>query len=88
MSVIPDATNYGCHQNATGGKALENRASSVVLNLHQSTGIEKVDDSRHSLEKHAKIDETRRFSNKKLNDGHDVHRALALRGITRKPRSA
>ena len=88
MSVIPDATNYGCHQNATGGGALENKVSSVILNQYQSTGIEKDDDSRHSLEKHAKNDETRRFSNKKPNDGHDVHRALVLRRITRNPRRA
>ena len=78
MSVIPDATIRACHQNATGSKPLERKISSINLNVCQSTGIEKDDDSRQSLENHAKNDEIRRFYDKKFDDGHDVHRAMAL----------
>ena len=78
MSVIPDATIQACYQNAAGGKALEKRVSSVILNRNQSTGIKKEDGSRHSLENHAKLDEIRWLSNKKLEESHDVHRGLAL----------
>ena len=46
-------------------------------NLYQSTGIEKEDDSRQSLENHGKLDEIRSFYNKKFEEGHDVHRNLA-----------
>ena len=52
--------------------------------LHRHTervpeyGIEKEDDSRQSLENHRKLDEIRRFHNKKFEEGHDVHRNLAL----------
>ena len=35
-------------------------------------------DSRQSLENHRKLDEIRRFHNKKFEEGHDVHRNLAL----------
>ena len=49
----------------------------VILNVYQSTGIEKEDDSRQSLENHGKLDEIRRFYNKKFEEGHDVHRNLA-----------
>ena len=45
--------------------------------MYQSAGIEKEDDSRQSLENHGKLDEIRRFYNKKLEEGHDVHRKLA-----------
>ena len=48
-------------------------------------GIEKNDDSRQSLENHAKFDEIRRFSNKKFDDGYDVHRPLALTENHSKP---
>ena len=48
-----------------------------VLNVYQSTGIEKQDDSRQSLENEGKLDEIRRFYNKKIEEGHDVHRNLA-----------
>ena len=78
MSVIQDASIQACHQTATGNKALEKKVSSVILNVYQSTGIEKDDDSRQSPENEAKIDENRRFSKKKFDDSHDVHRALAL----------
>ena len=57
---------------------MERRVSTVTLNVYQSTGIEKEDDSRQSLENLGKIDETRRFHNKKFEEGHDVHRNLAL----------
>ena len=33
--------------------------------------------SRQSLESHGKLDELRRFYNKKFEEGHDVHRDLA-----------
>ena len=50
---------------------MERRASKIILNVYQSTVIEKEDDSRQSL------DEIRRFYNKKFDEGHDVHRNLA-----------
>ena len=53
------------------------RVSTVILNVYQSTGVEKEDDSRQSLENHRKLDEIRRFYNKKFEEGHDVHRNLA-----------
>ena len=37
---------------------------------------QKDDNSRQSLENHAKIDEIKNFSNKKLESGNDLHRAL------------
>ena len=49
-----------------------------VGNKNRSTGIEKEDDSRQSLENHRKLDEIRRFHNKKFEEGHNVHRNLAL----------
>ena len=54
------------------------KSLTVILNVFQSTGIEKEDDSRQSLENHRKLDEIRRFHNKKFEEGHDVHRNLAL----------
>ena len=45
--------------------------------MYQSTGIEKEEESRQSLENHGKLDEIRRFHNKKIEEGHDVHRNLA-----------
>ena len=36
---------------------MERRVSTVILNVYQSTGIEKEDDSRQSLENHGKLDE-------------------------------
>ena len=74
MSVIPDATIQACYQNAEGSTALEKRVSSVILNVYQSTEIEKEDGSRQSLENHAKLDEIRRLSNKKLEESDDVRR--------------
>ena len=55
MSVIPDATIRSCYQSTKRGRALGKRVSSVILNVYQSTAIEKDDDSRQSLENHAKI---------------------------------
>ena len=55
---------------------MERRVSAVILNVNQSTGIEKDDDSRQSLENHGKLDEIRRFYIKKFEEGHDVHRNL------------
>ena len=78
MSVIPDASIQVCHQKATKNEALEKKVLSVILNVYQSTGIEKDDDSRKTLENHWKIAKIRRFFYKKIEDGHDVHRALAL----------
>ena len=56
---------------------MERRVSTVILNLYQSTGIEKKGDSRQSLENYGKLDEIRNFYNKKVEEGHDVHRNLA-----------
>ena len=51
----------------------------------KSTGIEKEDGSRQSLENHRKLDEIRRFYNKKVEEGHDVHRNLASAGEYSRP---
>ena len=55
------------------------------MNVYQSTGIEKEDGSRQSLESHRKLDEIRRFYNKKFEEKHDVHRNLASSGEYLKP---
>ena len=65
--MIPDATIQAWYQSAAGGQALEKRVSSVILNVFKSTGIQKEDGSRQSLENHAKLDES-----------HDVYRSMAL----------
>ena len=78
MSVMTKSTVQACHQKAMGSKTMERRVSTVILNVYQSTGIEKEDDSRQSLENHGKLDEIRRFHYKKFEEGHDVHRNLAL----------
>ena len=85
MSVMTDSTILACQQRATGSKAMERRVSAVVLNVYQSTGIEKEDGSRQSLEIHRKLDEIRRFYNKKFEEKHDVHRNLASSGGYLKP---
>ena len=61
MSMMTDSTILACHQRAIGSKTLERRVSAVVLNVYQSTGIEKEDGSRQSLESQRKLDEIRRF---------------------------
>ena len=78
MSVIPDTTNQACYQNVEGVKALEKRVSTVILNVYQSAGIEKDNGSRQSLENHAKLNDIRWFSNKEVDESHDVHPSLAL----------
>ena len=78
MSVIPDATLQACYQSAAGGKALKKKVSSVILNVYQSTAVQKEDGSRQSLENHTELDEIRRCSNKKFDESDDVHRSLAL----------
>ena len=85
MSVMTDNTVLGCQQRAIGSKTIERRISAVILNVYQSTGIEKEDGSRQSLESHRKLDEIRRFYNKKFEEGHDVHRNLASSGEYLKP---
>ena len=85
MSMMTDSTILACHQRAIGSKTLERRVSTVILNVYQSTGIEKEDGSRQSLESHRKLDEIRRFYNKKLEEKHDVHRNLAPPGEYSKP---
>ena len=77
MSMMTDSTILVCHQRASGSKTVERRVSTVILNVYQSTGIEKEDGSRQSLESHRKLDEVRRFYNKKFEEEHDVHRNLA-----------
>ena len=61
MSIMTNSTVQACHQKAMGIKTMERRVSTVILHVYQSTGIEKEDDSRQSLENHAKLDEIRRF---------------------------
>ena len=78
MSVMTNSTVQACHQKAKGSKTMERRVSTVILNVYQSTGIGKEDESRQSLENHGKLDEIRRFHNKKFEEEHDVHRNLAL----------
>ena len=72
MSMMTDST--------IGSKTVERRVSAVILNVYQSTGIEKEDGSRQSLERHRKLDEIRRFYNKKFEEKHDLHRNLASSG--------
>ena len=48
---------------------MEGRVSTVILNVYQSTGIEKGESSRQSLESHGKLDEIRRFYNRKFEGG-------------------
>ena len=74
---MTDSTVQACQQKAMGSKTMERRISTVILNVYQSTGIEKEDGSRQSLENHGKLDERRRFYNKQFDEGHDVHRNLA-----------
>ena len=78
MSVMTNSTVQACHQKAVGSKTMERRVSTIILNVYQSTGIQKEDDSRHSLENHGKLDEIRSFHNKKFEEGHDVYRNFAL----------
>ena len=78
MSVMTNCTVQTCHQKVMGSKTMEKRVSTVILNVYQSTGIEKEDESRQSIENHGKLDEIRRFHNKKFEEGNDVHRNLAL----------
>ena len=78
MSVMTNSTVQACHQKAMGSKTMGRRVSTVILEVYQSTGIEKEDDSRQSLVNHRKLDEIRRFYNKKFEEGQDVHRNLAL----------
>ena len=85
MSVMTNSTVQTCHQKATGIKTMERRVSMLIMNVYHSTGIEKEDDSRQSLESHEKLDEIRRFYNKKFEEGHDVHRNLALARDYSKP---
>ena len=66
MSVMTDSTLLACQERAFGSKTMERRTSAVILNVYQSTGIEKEDGSRHSLESHRKLDEIRRFYNKRF----------------------
>ena len=77
MSMMSDSTILACHQRASGSKTVERRVSTVILNVYQSSGIEKKNGSRLSLESHRKLDEVRRFHNKKFEEEHDVHRNLA-----------
>ena len=77
MSMMSDSTILACHQRASGSKTVERRVSTVILNVYQSTGIEKEDCSSLSLESHRKLDEVRRFYNKKFEEEHEVHCNLA-----------
>ena len=78
MSVMTNSTVQACHQKAMGSTTIERKVSTVILNVYQSTEIEKEDDLRQSLENHGKLDEIRRIHNKKFEERHDVHRNLAL----------
>ena len=56
----------------------------VILIVYQK-GIKKYDDTRQSLENHAKVDEIRRFLNKKFDSSHGVHRAIVVADEYSKP---
>ena len=60
MSAMTNSTVQACHQKAMGSKTMERRVSTVILNVYQSTGIEKEGNSRQSLENHRKFVEIRR----------------------------
>ena len=77
MSVMTDSTVQAFQQKAMGSKTMERRISTVILNVYQSTGIEKEDGSRQSLGNHGKVDEIRRFYNKTFEERHAMHRNLA-----------
>ena len=85
MSVMTDNTVLACQQRAIGSKTVERKISAVILNVYQSTEIEKEDGSKQSLESHRKLDEIRKFYNKKFEEEHDVHRNLASSGVYSKP---
>ena len=85
MSVMTNSTVQACHQKAMGSKTMERRVSTVILNVYQSTRIDKEDDSRQSLENHGKLDEIRRFHNKNFEEEYDVHRNLALAEVYSRP---
>ena len=85
MSVMTDSTIQACQQRAIGSTTMERRISAVILNVYQSTGIEKEDGSRQSLGNHRKLDEIRRFYKKKFEEGHDVHHNLASAGEYSRP---
>ena len=85
ISVMPDKTVQACRQKVTGNKAVEKRVSTVILNVYQSTGIAKGGRSWQSMENHAKLNEIRRFSNKKFGEENDVHRNMALAEDYSKP---
>ena len=80
LSMMTDSTILASHQRAIGSKTVERRVSAVILNVYQCTGIEKEDGSRQSLESNRKLDELRRFYNKKFEEKHDVHCNLASSG--------
>ena len=46
MSVINNSTVQACQQKAMESKTMERRVSTFILNVYQSTGIEKEDDAR------------------------------------------
>ena len=50
MSVMTNSTVQVCHQKAMGSKTMERRVSTVILNVYQSTGIEKEAIPRESWE--------------------------------------
>ena len=85
MSVMTDSTIQVCQQKAIGSKTMERRISAVILNVYQSTGREKDDGFRQSLENHGNLDEIGRFYNKKFEEGHDLHRNLASAGEYSRP---
>ena len=85
MSMMTDSTIQAYQQRAIGSKTMERRISLVILIVYQRTGTEKEDGSRQSLVNHRKLDEIRRFYNKKFEEGHDVHRNLASAGVYSRP---
>ena len=62
MSMITDTTVQMCHQKAKESKTMERTVSTVIVNVYQSTGTDKEESSRQSLESHEKHGSTTRNS--------------------------
>ena len=85
MSAMTNSNVQACHQKAMGSKTMEKRVSTIILNVYQSTGIEKEGEFRQSLENPGKLDEIRRFYNKKFEEGMMCIVTWRRLSITRDP---
>ena len=67
---------FACYQKATKNRALENRVSSINLNVYQNAGMEKDDDSRQSPGNLAKFMRSEGSRTRIFDSSHVVHRAM------------